>query len=98
MCLARLGFEAGERLPPDEAAAAGGVDRLVDQLGIDVGLDRILDRPGGRDGRDALDQGSVRICEVAMVERIGRGDLAVDPVPARDRDVDLGRVDVAEVV
>jgi len=71
---------------------------LVDELGIDVGVNPVRDGLRRRHDGDSVDEGAVRLGEIAMVDRVGRGNIAVDPIAAGDRDVDLCRVDVAEVM
>lgn len=73
------------------------VDRLADQSIIEVTLDAVENRSQRCNCRNAVDVGDVAHLEVANVHGIRRRDLATDSGGPWDGDVNLGRVDIAQI-
>lgn len=63
-----------------------------------MGFVRLTDCVLRGDGRDPFVQGDLVGMQILVMEPIGRGYLPADPVAAGHGDVDLGRVDVAQLI
>jgi hypothetical protein len=55
------------------------------------------DGPLERHNRESLDRGDLRVEKILSVDHVGGRHLALRPVCARDGDVDLAGVDVADI-
>lgn len=81
----------------DRSASTCGLDGLSNEVGRDR-VDDVLQRSSDRRQYDCVTSRDVAFAEIYMVDRRALAAGPTDPIRDRDRQVDLGRVDVAELV
>jgi len=87
-----------QRRGPDKSETPRVVDRLPHELGRHTRRDGLPDRNRRRDDANALVPRDIRIRELLVVHDVSVPTLAPRPVARWKSDVDLRRIDVAQLV
>jgi hypothetical protein len=96
-CLLRAGDERVACGGRDRAALAGGVECLTDEVG-GHGVDGVVKGSGDCGDGDRVDACDLSVAEVGAVDDVQVPSGPADPVAGGDREVDVGRIDVAQFV